>query len=515
MKLAIDLSRPGKPVRNFWNNMHFHPTDAVEDLWGQEILDRVAADRSAQYVRLYTMFEDVVTRDASGKLVFDFSGQDCRLDYMVSKGFKILLCFNFMPVAMAKTPTELSGRRYKDKHFCRSNPADYNEWKLLCHAQAKHLIDRYGEDEVATWRMHCWNEPDLGYWIYPKFFCDCTPEEREYKMSEYCRLYDFFEAGVHEASPRIQAGGPSCGHYKEFFEYVMRHVSGGRNFVTGAKGTRIDFVSMHCYSSIPQDVHDPYRFKVAPESIVRQYETYRSIMAKYGLGKKPVIIDEWAAAAEGYLGIDKDPRMRFRETEYYAAFYFRLIDLMGQLPQNPERMMICLSGQDRNTRDFDGHRTFFTAHGWSKPLYNAFVLAARLGEEWLPVVGTCPENCGVIASRHPDGRVAVALYNHESDFGREGENAPETVRLALHHLPEKFRVERRRIDLFFSNPFTAWSRLGSPAEPTVWEREQISRRSRPEKCRPDETGSENWDGEAVLLPNSVELLEFIPVSEVR
>lgn len=510
MELVINAAGSGTALRNFWNNMHFHPTDAVEDLWGREILDRVAADRSAQYVRLYTMFEDIVTRDETGKLVFDFSDQDRRLDYMVSKGFKILLCFNFMPVAMGKTPTELSGRRYKDKHFCRSNPADYDEWKQLCHTQAKHLIDRYGEDEVASWRMHCWNEPDLGYWIYPKFFCDCTPEEREYKMAEYCKLFDHFEAGVHEASPRLQAGGPSCGHYKEFFEYVMRHVSAGRNFVTGATGTRMDFVSLHCYSSIPQDVHDPYRFKVAPESIVHQYRTYRGIMEKYGLGGKPVIIDEWAAAAEGYLGIDRDPRMRFRETEYYSAFYFRLIDLLSKLPQSPERMMICLSGQDRNTCDFDGHRTFFTAHGWSKPLYNAFVMAARLGGERLPVEGACSKNCGIIATRHLDGRIAAVLYNHESDFGREGGYVSEPVRLALRSLPGKFHVERRRIDRVFSNAFTAWSRLGSPAAPNVWERELISRRSRLEKYRPDETGSENWTGEILLPPNSVELLEFIP-----
>lgn len=509
MNLSIHLSQQGVLLHNFWNNMHFHPTDAVEDLWGQDILNRIATDRSAQFVRLYTMFEDIVTRDEDGKLVFDFSDQDRRLDFMVSRGFKILLCFNFMPVVMGKTPTELSGRRYKDKRFCRSNPASYEEWKLLCYTQAKHLIDRYGEEEVASWRMHCWNEPDLGFWIYPKFFFECTKEEQEYKMNEYCKLYDYFEAGVHEASLRIQVGGPSCGHYKEFFERVMKHVSSGKNFVTGATGTRIDFVSMHCYSSIPQDIHDPYRFKVAPESIVQQYKTYRTIMEKYGLGSKPAIIDEWAAAAEGYLGIAEDPRMRFRETEYYAAFYFKTLDLMSQLPLPPERMMICLSGQDYNSCDFDGHRTFFTARGWGKPLYNAFVMATRLGGERLAVEGVCDKNCGIIATRSHDGRIAVALYNHESDFGREGERETVPVQLELPELPGRFRVERRRIDTVFSNAFTAWSRVGCPTTPTVWECEQISRRARLEKCRPDEAASDRWNGEVVLTPNSVELLEFI------
>ena len=508
MQLSLNVPAKGKCNPNFWNNVHFHPTDAVEDIWGTEILDKFAQDRSARYLRLYAMFEDIVTRDSDGKLVFDFTEQDRRLDIVVEKGFKVLLCFNFMPVVMAADPVNLSGKRYKDKHFCRSKPADYKEWQELCRAQTAHLVERYGIEIVGSWLFHCWNEPDLGFWMYPEFFFECTPEMKEAKIVEYLKLYDHFEAGVHAAAPEIRVGGPSCGHYKEFFERVIKHVAEEINFVTGAKGTRFDFASLHCYSSIPQDVHDPYRFKVAPESIVKQYCTYRSIMEKYGLGTTPAVIDEWAAAAEGYLGVKEDARMRFRETEYYSAFYFKLIHLMSQLPVPPERMMICLSGQDFNTEDFDGHRTFFTARGWRKPICNGFALGAKLGEEICPVEAEMPRNTGVILTRRADGAVVAAFYNHESDFGKFGENVP--VKLNLSGLPEKCTLKRWRIDELFSNAFTAWSRLGSPDMPTVWEREQISRRSRLEEMMPAEKCGSTWQGDLLLTPNSVELLEFIP-----
>jgi len=62
----------------------------------------------------------------------------------------------------------------------------------------------------------------------------------------------------------------------------------------------------------------------------------------------------------------------------------------------------------------------------------------------------------------------------------------------------------------FSNAFTAWSRLNCPTQPTVWEREQISRRARLEKCRPDVNGGYSFVGEAVMTPNSVELIEIVP-----
>ena len=508
MQLSLNAALPGEKKSNFWNNVHFHPTDAVEDIWGGEILDNFAKDGSARYLRLYAMFEDIVTRDEEGKLQFDFSEQDKRFDIVVEKGFKVLLCFNFMPIVMAADPVNLSGKRYKDKRFCRSKPADYSEWQTLCRVQTEHLVERYGIEIISTWLFHCWNEPDLGFWIYPQFFFECTPEMKEEKIVEYCKLYDHFEAGVHAAAPEIRVGGPSCGHYKEFFSRVMEHVSQGTNYVTGTKGTRFDFASLHCYSSIPQDVHDPYRFKVAPESIVNQYKTYRSIMEKYAMGETPAVIDEWAAAAEGYLGIKEDTRMRFRETEYYSAFYLKLIDLMSRLPIPPERMMICLSGQDYNTEDFDGHRTFFTARGWRKPICNAFALGAKLGEERLPVDAEMPRNTGVILTRREDGAVVAAFYNHVSDFGKFGENV--LLKAAIENLPENFTLKRWRIDETFCNAFTAWSRLGSPEQPTVWEREQISRRSRLEEMTAPEKGNGRWQGDILLTPNSVELLEFLP-----
>ena len=79
MQIKINAIEQGQQKPNFWNNIHFHPTDAVEDIWGQDILDKLAADGSARYVRLYTMFEDVVSRNEQGQLVFDFSAQDVRL----------------------------------------------------------------------------------------------------------------------------------------------------------------------------------------------------------------------------------------------------------------------------------------------------------------------------------------------------------------------------------------------------------------------------------------------------
>ena len=56
--IVVNCNETVKHIKRFWNGIHFHPTDAIEDDWGREILDDVAADRVADTVRIYAMLED-------------------------------------------------------------------------------------------------------------------------------------------------------------------------------------------------------------------------------------------------------------------------------------------------------------------------------------------------------------------------------------------------------------------------------------------------------------------------
>ena len=52
--------------------------------------------------------------------------------------------------------------------------------------------------------------------------------------------------------------------------------------------------------------------------------------------------------------------------------------------------MICLSGQHNLKREFHGYRSFFTLHGFPKPIYNAYALCAKLGSVIKMSVCHCP-----------------------------------------------------------------------------------------------------------------------------
>jgi len=130
--IHVNTNKTVKPIRNFWNNIIFHPTDAIEDDWGKRILDAVSEDNAVDTVRIYNMLEDIVTKDENGNLCYDYTLNDYRLDYLISKGFDIYLTYAFMPSCLAQDPNVTGvcakGKtRYKGKMIITTPPKDYSK----------------------------------------------------------------------------------------------------------------------------------------------------------------------------------------------------------------------------------------------------------------------------------------------------------------------------------------------------------------------------------------------------
>ena len=126
-----------KTTNKFWNHCLFHPTDAIEDPWGKRIIDRFEKDKSIGTIRIYAMLEDIVYTDEDGNLLYDFRINDLRLDYLVEKGFDLLIAYASMPSCIAENNQALASvsknkTRYKGKMFNTSRPKDYALWEEVC-----------------------------------------------------------------------------------------------------------------------------------------------------------------------------------------------------------------------------------------------------------------------------------------------------------------------------------------------------------------------------------------------
>ena len=441
-----------KKQTKFWNHCLFHPTDAVEDPWGKRILDRMAEDKSIDTVRLYAMLEDIVYMDENDQLCYDFRTSDCRLDYMVEKGYNILLAYAGVPNCIAAdtkhfTVGAKAKTRYKGKLFNTSPPKDYALYEEVCYQYTKHIVERYGIETVSKWRCHCHNEPDLWFWM------SWLPEtEQEPRIREYCKLYAAFEHGVRRVSDQVRIGGPACAFEYAFIERFLNYVKENK--------LDLDYIALHNYGTTTAQVLSGERRITVENNLERQRKLIETI-EKCGFGDTERIVDEWGAATDGYYNVEECPTYIFRENEIYSAYYAKLIHELIKLDPKLTKMMICLSGQHEMVIDFSGFRNFFTLNFIRKPIYNAHVLAARLGEDLL-AAETENENIFVVPTKTEKGYAVLLSYS--SEYFEENIPAMEETVTFAEDISGK-TVTVWCIDKNTTNPYRLHQKLGI-TEPT-------------------------------------------------
>lgn len=463
-RLRIYADRTCGKVKNYWSNVHFHPTDAIEDEWGQRILNQIAEDNAAQTIRMYAMLEDIVTLDEQGNLCYDFALNDERLDYLLSKGFKIVLCYNFIPPCLATDPEEVSSQsknktRYKGKMIVTSPPKSYEVWEEVCAAYTAHIVERYGEDTVANWYLQCHNEPDLvHYWMK-------NEENDEVRCKEYVKLYDAFEAGIRRVSTKLKIGGPVLARKLNFLEMFLEHIRD--------KGRQMDFISFHAYGTNWKRLKAGTK-PFAVDNSLEYICSVKEIAERYGFGNTPLVIDEWGACTAGFCNVEECPPLIFREKPAFAAYFAKMITLYVEKKLPIELLMICLSGQHEMTRDFTGFRNLFTLHFYRKPIYNAYCLAGKLGEKLLAWEGDADKNLSVLPTMTEDGSVVVMLGYASEHFDEV--LPPIEIELAIQGGEGAYTGEVYRIDETHANAMHTYESLSCPDNPTE-EQMEIIRKS--------------------------------------
>ncbi len=417
--IKIYCDKKEKPINNFWNNIHFHPTDAIEDEWGQAILDCVARDGVARTVRMYAMLEDIVTMDASGKLQFDFTENDTRMDYMVSKGFNVFLSYNFLPTCLAEDTNQFQhankkGTRYKGKMICTSRLKDEGLWEEVCYRYTEHIVQRYGLETVEKWYLQCYNEPDI-----PVFFMTelgHPPKNSEARANEYMRLYRGFVRGVKRVSKRLRVGGPATAGQHPFYEKVLEAIK--------AEGLDFDFFSGHAYGTEPVHLNSgacPFDTK----QIIEKMTEYREVLDKHFPGTE-MVIDEWGASTCGFYDREECPKLLFREGSEYAAYFGKLVEGAINRELGISKLMICLSGQHDLPCDFSGCRNFMGLNLIKKPIYNAYVLMSKLGTKRINAK-TDVDGLTILASADTSGGYEVMLSYASDYFDKIIPNVRDTV----------------------------------------------------------------------------------------
>ena len=441
-----------KIVPRFWDGSVFHPTDAIEDDWGQRILEQLSRDKAVRVVRLYTMFEDMATLDEKGEIRYDFELNDQRLDTLLSLGFTPMVNYAFLPPwlcvhqdfssSVAKAPL-----RYKGKRVVNSYAADPEKWGEICRVYTEHITERYGRRQVRGWILQCYNEPDIKPFFMAEAGPSNEPEAQMARLREYLKLYRAFAKAVKGVDPAYRIGNSLAGSLP-FMEGFLKAVK--------EEGLPLDFMGIHTYATGPKGLNSGETPFDAMGN-VKKYRALRELADRY-IGKDlPCVCDEWGAASAGFFNVEECPQMIIREKSAHAAYFGKMITHYADEETRPEKVMICLSGQHEMTVDFSGFRNFFTLNFIRKPIYNAHVLANKLGAKMLRR-SPDPENLTVYPTVDEKGRIAVLLSYAAPHFDKT--LPARDLEITFEGFSGKAAGRLWRIDPHHTDPYAEYLRRG-------------------------------------------------------
>ena len=219
------------------------------------------------------------TQDAQGRPRYDWTIVDRIFDSYVQRRMKPIVEIGFMPEALSTNPQPYRHDWAPGVSYNRIYtgwtypPKDYDAWRELISAWARHSLDRYGRREVESWYWEVWNEPDIGYW-------HGTPEE-------YQKLYDYAADGLKRVLPRARIGGPTVtgpngARTQEYLRAFLEHCARGTNYATGKTGSPLDYITFHAKGA-PRVVDGHVRMSISNQlraidngfKIVASFPEYR------------------------------------------------------------------------------------------------------------------------------------------------------------------------------------------------------------------------------------------------
>jgi xylan 1,4-beta-xylosidase len=431
--LRIDAAAPTRPFPHFWETM-FGSGRAILSLRESYRQDLRAVKKITgfQYVRFHAILDDEVglyREDEQGKPVYNFSYIDQIYDGLRENGVRPMVELSFMPSALAASQKP-HAFWYKP---LPNPPKDYAKWGDLVHELAKHLVERYGIEEVAQWYFEVWNEPNIDFWTG-------NP-----KQATYFELYDHAARAIKRVSPRLRVGGPATAQAAWVADFIRHCVDGN---------VPVDYVSTHVYANdTSEDVLG------AHEKIPRSDMVARAAKKVYDQVKAskrpdlPIIWSEYNASYMNEVNVTDSPFMgpwlanTIRQCDGLAAImsYWTFSDVFEE--------------QGVVKKPFYGGYGLIAERGIPKPAFNAFALLHMLGAKRLPL-----DSNSALATVRNDGSLAVAVWNYAAP---EEKGAPRTYDLQFTPASGVSSARVRIIDAQHGSALTAWRTMGEPPFPTA------------------------------------------------
>ena len=399
------------------------------------------------FIRGHGLFSDDVSiyheyeEDGETKVEYNYTYIDRIFDAYLKLGIRPYLELGFMPGQLASGTQTI--------FYWKGNttpPKDYGKWTDMVIALLKHLKDRYG-DEVSTWPVEVWNEPNLpGFWY---------KADRE----EYFKLFKETFTAIKAYDDRFKVGGPAICGVKDA-EWTQAFLEFCRK-----EGIRPDMITRHHYTvEFPERIgHYDYsrledsgmRFAnlQSTRDIVDSFEEYRDL---------PIHLTEFSTSYT--------PKGVIHDTNLNAAYLARQLSRLGDVNEAYSYWTFGDVFEEQGVPNSLFHGGFgMVAHGnIPKPTFWTFYFYKQIKL----FGGDCVYRDDDALIVKSDAGYAGILWNID------GAERTREIELPVAEDGE-YTLLTQTVDEECCNPLKLWHDLGEPAYPTANETELIRRAAQP------------------------------------
>ena len=423
-----------------------------------EHLRLVREELGFRHVRFHAIFHDVLGtyREEKGRPVYDWSKIDYLYDRLLKMGIRPFVELGFTPDAMKTSEQTIFYWKGNTSH-----PVP-EKWTKLVDAFARHLIERYGRDEVRSWFFEVWNEPNLdGFW------------ERA-DQAAYFDLYARTARALKAIDPELKLGGPStagAAWVPEFLAYAAE------------QKLPVDFVTTHTYGVdggfLDEKGQADTKLSPSPDAIVGDIRRVRQQIEASAQPGLPLHFTEWSTSY--------NPRDSVHDSYHCAAYVLtKLKESQGMLQGMSYWTFSDLFEEPGPpTAPFQGGFGLLNPQGVRKPVFFAYKYLHQLGERELDT-----HDPHSIASLSDSGAKVLAWHfapldqpvSNRSYFTRVhpvADLAP--IELALSGMkPGAYEARIYRTGFERNDAYTAYLKLGAPPELTAAQLDELHTSTRDE-----------------------------------
>jgi xylan 1,4-beta-xylosidase len=275
-QIDLDVSRAKAPVDRAFD------LSVGADYAGTTLRDanlaqlKTASDELGfRYLRFHDIFHDDLgtVKMVDNKVVYDWTKIDYLYDHMLKSGVKPFIELGFTPSALKTSDQTIFYWKGNTSH------PRLDLWKNLIDTFARHLIERYGKEEVQSWYFEVWNEPNLdGFWQYAD-------------QEDYFALYGLTARTLKTVDPKLRVGGPStagAAWVPELLAYAK------------ATNTPVDFITTHTYGVdygyLDEEGKMDLQLSKKPDAIIADVQKVRNEIEASHLPGTPLFFSEWSTS---------------------------------------------------------------------------------------------------------------------------------------------------------------------------------------------------------------------------